>query len=57
MGGEPFVIRRGDRIAQMVIAQVVQPRLVEVKNLSKTIRGEGGYGSTGANIPEKIGAT
>ena len=55
-GSEPFVIRRGDRIAQMVIAQVAQPRLVEVKNLSKTIRGEGGYGSTGANIPKKIGA-
>ena len=55
-GSEPFVIKRGDRIAQMVIAQVAQPRLVEVKNLSKTIRGEGGYGSTGANIPNKIGA-
>ena len=55
-GSEPFVIKRGDRIAQMVIAQVAQPRLVEVKNLSKTIRGEGGYGSTGENIPNKIGA-
>jgi dUTP pyrophosphatase len=54
-GSEPFVINRGDRIAQMVIAQVAQPRLVEVKNLSKTVRGEGGYGSTGANIPIKIG--
>jgi dUTP pyrophosphatase len=55
-GSEPFVINRGDRIAQMVIAQVAQPRLVEVKNLSKTVRGEGGYGSTGANISIKIGA-
>ena len=55
-GSEPFVIKRGDRIAQMVIAMVVQPHLVEVKNLSKTIRGEGGYGSTGTNIAEKIGA-
>ncbi len=55
-GREPFVINRGDRIAQMVIAQVAQPRLVEVKNLSKTVRGEGGYGSTGANISIKIGA-
>ena len=55
-GSESFVIKRGDRIAQMVIAQVVQPRLVEVKSLSKTVRGKGGYGSTGANIQEKIGA-
>lgn len=54
-GSESFVIKRGDRIAQMVIAQVAQPRLVEVKNLSKTVRGEGGYGSTGANISIKIG--
>ena len=55
-GSESFVVNRGDRIAQMVIAQVAQPRLVEVKNLSKTARGEGGYGSTGANISIKIGA-
>ena len=40
----------------MVISKVVQPRLVEVKNLSKTVRGEGGYGSTGTNTPETIGA-
>jgi len=56
-GSEPFLIKRGDRVAQMVFAQVTQPRLVEVKNLSKTVRGEGGYGSTGANIPKKIGAS
>ena len=55
-GSEPFVINRGDRIAQMVIAQVAQPRLVEVKNLSKTARGEGGYGATGASISIKRGA-
>ena len=55
-GSEPFVIKRGDRIAQMVIAKVAQPHLVEVKNLSKTVRGESGYGSTGTNTPEKIGA-
>ena len=55
-GSEPFVIKRGDRIAQMVIVKVAHPHLVEVKNLSKTVRGEGGYGSTGTNTPEKIGA-
>jgi len=38
---------RGDRIAQMVIAPVVQPTLVEVQELDETGRGEGGFGSTG----------
>ncbi len=46
-GPQPFVIRRGDRIAQMVIARVEQARLVEAKALSKTKRGAGGFGSTG----------
>ena len=55
-GQKSFIIENGLRIAQMVIAKVAQPHLVEVKNLSKTVRGEGGYGSTGTNTPEKIGA-
>lgn len=47
-GGEPFIIRRGDRIAQLVIATVTAARLVEVKSaLSQTSRGSGGFGSTG----------
>ena len=43
----PFTIRRGERIAQMVIASVVQAELVTVTSLSSTARGSGGFGSTG----------
>jgi dUTP diphosphatase len=43
----PFTIRRGERIAQMVIASVVQAELVPVTTLSTTTRGSGGFGSTG----------
>ncbi len=46
-GNEPFTIRRGDRIAQAVIAPAPQLTLVEVDDLDSTIRGESGFGSTG----------
>lgn len=46
-GEAPFTIRRGERIAQMVIAPVVQGQLVLVTSLSTTERGSGGFGSTG----------
>ncbi|WP_158670629.1 dUTP diphosphatase [Bradyrhizobium guangdongense] len=46
-GAAPFVIKRGERIAQMVIAPVVQAALVPVATLSATGRGAGGFGSTG----------
>ena len=46
-GAEPFTIKRGERLAQMVIAAVVQVRLVAVATLSETDRGGGGFGSTG----------
>jgi dUTP pyrophosphatase len=46
-GAAPFVIKRGERIAQMVIAPVVQAALVPVAELSATHRGAGGFGSTG----------
>ena len=46
-GDQPFPIRRGERIAQMVIAQVAQVELVPVNSLSATDRGSGGFGSTG----------
>jgi dUTP pyrophosphatase len=49
LGSDPFVIHRGDRIAQMVIAPVVQARWREVERLSDTKRGDGGFGSTGAS--------
>ena len=46
-GAEPFTIKRGERIAQMVIAPVARAVLVAVSELSSTARGSGGYGSTG----------
>jgi dUTP pyrophosphatase len=46
-GAAPFTIRRGERVAQMVIASVVQAELVPVISLSATDRGSGGFGSTG----------
>lgn len=47
LGAEPFEIRRGDRIAQLVIAPVQTGRMVEVAELDETARGAGGFGSTG----------
>lgn len=52
-GKEPFVIRRGDRNAQLVIGMVAQARIVEAKTLSATKRGAGGFGSTGIAAVEK----
>jgi len=49
-GDKPFEIARGDRIAQLVVAPVVQARFVAVDALSKTERGEGGFGSTGRTL-------
>jgi len=46
-GSEPFTIEPGHRIAQLVIAPVVQAELVETEELSDTARGAGGFGSTG----------
>jgi dUTP pyrophosphatase len=46
-GDAPFPIRRGERIAQMVIASVVRAELVPTASLSPTDRGGGGFGSTG----------
>jgi dUTP pyrophosphatase len=47
LGSEPFVIARGDRIAQLVPATVQRATLAEVDNLDDTARGTGGFGSTG----------
>ena len=46
-GTEPFVVHRGDRIAQLVIAPVASAELVAVDALDPTDRGDGGFGSTG----------
>lgn len=47
LGAEDFVIRRGERIAQMVVAPVVQAAWQLVDSLDETARGAGGFGSTG----------
>lgn len=48
-GEEPFAIARGDRIAQLVLAPVVQAAWREVGELDATARGSGGFGSTGGH--------
>lgn len=48
-GGETFAIERGDRIAQLVLAPVVQAGWHEVEELDETERGAGGFGSTGGH--------
>ncbi|MEQ8482119.1 MAG: dUTP diphosphatase [Hoeflea sp.] len=47
LGADPFTVTRGMRIAQLVIAPVVQARVVLAETLSETGRGAGGFGSTG----------
>ena len=47
LGTEPFVVKPGDRVAQLVIAPVVIAELEEVPALSDTVRASGGFGHTG----------
>ena len=47
LGSEPFEIKRGDRIAQLVPAPVLKAAFLEVASLGETARGTGGFGSTG----------
>ena len=49
-GATPFEIRRGDRIAQLVIAPVLRATWLKVDELDETDRGEGGFGSTGGVV-------
>jgi dUTP pyrophosphatase len=46
-GVEPFLVQRGDRIAQLVVAPVSHVEIVAVEALAETERGQGGFGSTG----------
>jgi len=48
-GDETFAIRRGDRVAQLVLAPVTRAAFTEVDNLDGTTRGAGGFGSTGGH--------
>jgi dUTP pyrophosphatase len=47
LGGEPFTLRRGDRIAQLVFAPAVRARFASQEVIAESARGEGGFGSTG----------
>lgn len=47
LGAEPVTVKRGDRIAQLVIARVTRASFVEVDRLAESERGPGGFGSTG----------
>ncbi|MBS0532216.1 MAG: dUTP diphosphatase [Proteobacteria bacterium] len=47
LGSEPFTVRRGERIAQMVVAPVTRVELARAASLSATDRASGGFGSTG----------
>jgi dUTP pyrophosphatase len=48
-GKLPFVVRRGDRIAQMIIQRYARVEWEEVKTLNETVRGDGGFGHTGVS--------
>ena len=50
---EPIVLRRGDRIAQLVVQRVAQARFVEADELPGSARGEGGHGSTGGFVARR----
>ncbi|HWK40273.1 MAG TPA: dUTP diphosphatase [Hyphomicrobium sp.] len=57
LGQATFEIRRGERIAQLVVAPVTQAALVEVINVSGTARGKGGFGSTGKAASNQNGSS
>ena len=46
-GNSDFVVNNGDRIAQMILSPIIKMELEETKDLPETIRGKGGFGSTG----------
>ena len=48
LGSEPFTLRRGDRMAQIVVSPVTQAQFEPVDEVGETTRGSGGFGSTGA---------
>ena len=49
LGNEPFVVKNGERVAQLVILPVAIASFCEVDELEQTERGAGGFGSTGVN--------
>lgn len=47
LGDKEYILKRGERIAQMVFSRVFQPEIIEVEELDATVRGAGGFGHTG----------
>lgn len=54
---EPFVVKEGDRIAQLILEKIETPEIEEVEELMSTERGEGGFGSTGGHSLSPPGET
>ncbi len=52
-GDKPYTVNIGDKIAQLVISPVPEIQVLEVEDLSDSVRGEGGFGSTGVNVENK----
>lgn len=50
LGAAPFIVRRGMRVAQLVVARVAHAEIVETGALGPTVRGENGFGSTGLEL-------
>ena len=44
---DPRAVRKGDRVAQLILERIMTPDVEEVDELESTVRGSGGYGSTG----------
>jgi dUTP pyrophosphatase len=57
LGADAFEIRRGDRVAQLVVAPVQIGRMVEVAELDETARGAGGFGSTGVRTVQETSSS
>ncbi|KAG7085658.1 Deoxyuridine 5'-triphosphate nucleotidohydrolase [Marasmius oreades] len=49
LSDQPFEVAEGDRIAQLVLEKIHTPEIIEVENLEETVRGAGGWGSTGGH--------
>ena len=49
-----FAVAEGDRVAQLVLERIVTPEVVEVAALEESVRGAGGFGSTGVGLPPVV---
>ena len=47
---QDFVVKAGDRVAQLILERIVTPDVMEVEDLESTTRGSGGFGSTGIGV-------